>query len=49
LDIGQAGQLLVSAILSQPIPIIIFGIGWKQPILKRPPFFYRINGIGLTD
>jgi hypothetical protein len=38
LDIGQAGHLLVSVVLKQPIPIIIFGIGWKQPILKRPPF-----------
>jgi hypothetical protein len=47
LDIGQAGHLLVSAILRQPIPIIIFGIGWKQPILKRTPFSYHINGIGL--
>jgi hypothetical protein len=40
---------LVSAILSQPIPIIIFDIGWKQPILKRPPFLYHINDIDLTD
>jgi hypothetical protein len=38
---------LVSAVLSQPIPIIIFSIGWQQPILKRSPFSYRINGIGL--
>jgi hypothetical protein len=37
---------LVSAVLSQPIPIIIFSIDW-QPILKRPSFSYRINGIGL--
>jgi hypothetical protein len=48
LDIDQAGHLLVSAVLSQPIPIIIFGIGWKQSILKRPPFSYCINGIGLA-
>jgi hypothetical protein len=39
---------LVLAVLSQPIPIIIFGTGWKQPILKRPPFLYHINGIGLV-
>jgi hypothetical protein len=38
LDIGQAGHLLVSAVLRQLIPIIIFGIGWKQSILKRHLF-----------
>jgi hypothetical protein len=46
LDIGQTGHLLVSVVLSQPIPIMIFGIGWQWPILKRHPFSYRINGIG---
>jgi hypothetical protein len=48
LDINQAGHLLVLAVLSQPIPIMIFGIDWQQPILKRPPFLYHINGIGLA-
>jgi hypothetical protein len=38
---------LVSTALSQLIPIIIFSIGWQQPILKRSSFSYRINGIGL--
>jgi hypothetical protein len=38
---------LVSAGLNQPISIIIFSIGWQQPILKRPPFSYHIYGIGL--
>jgi hypothetical protein len=38
---------LVSAALSQSIPIIIFSIGWQQSILKRPHFLYRINGIDL--
>jgi hypothetical protein len=36
-------KALVSAAL------IIFSIGWQPPILKRPPFSYRINGIGLKD
>jgi hypothetical protein len=48
LDIGQAGHLLVSVVLSQSIPIIIFGISWKQSILKRPHFSYCINGIALA-
>jgi hypothetical protein len=38
LDIGQAGHLLVLIVLRQLIPIMIFGIGWQQPILKRPLF-----------
>jgi hypothetical protein len=37
----------VSAVLRQPISIIIFSIGWQQSLLKRPPFSYRTNGIGL--
>jgi hypothetical protein len=48
LYIGQTGHLLVSTVLRQPISIIIFGIAGKHPILKRPHFSYRINGIGVT-
>jgi hypothetical protein len=28
---------------------MIFGIGWQQPILKRPHFLYHINDISLID
>jgi hypothetical protein len=30
LNLYRAVQLLVSALLGQPIPIMIFGIGWQH-------------------
>jgi hypothetical protein len=47
LNLYRVVQLLVSIVLDQPIPIMIFGIGSQQPI-KKISFSYRLNGTGLT-
>jgi hypothetical protein len=33
-------------VLGQPIPIIIIGISWQQPIQKISNFLYPIDNIG---
>jgi hypothetical protein len=46
LDLYRAAQLLVSVVLGQPIPIMIFVYQLTTADTKKTSFSYRLNGIG---